>query len=99
MFVIREVLSCKPGRVGDLTKRFKVVSSAIERMGHKPLRLLTDLSGEPFWTLIVESETESVEAFLDIEASIMEDDEVRKAMTGYHDLLRSGRREIYRLVD
>ena len=98
MYVIREVLSCKPGRVGDLTKRFKVVSSVIERQGHKPLRLLTDLSGEPFWTLVVEAETKSVAAFLDLEASLMDDPEAREAMTGYHDLLQQGRREIYRLV-
>jgi hypothetical protein len=36
MYVIREVLHCKPGEV-------------------RPLRLLTDVTGEPFWTVIAEA--------------------------------------------
>ena len=60
--------------------------------------LLTDLSGEPFCTLVAETEAELVNAFLETESNAMADEEARNAMAGYHERLTSGRREIYRIV-
>lgn len=97
MYVIREVLNCKPGKVGELKKKFRAVSAIMEVMDLPTFRLLTDVSGEPYWTLVAEIEVESLDAFGEIEDRVMGDPAAREAMSGYHDLVQAGRREIYRL--
>ena len=97
MYIIREVLNCKPGKVRPLMDRFRTLSAALERSGRPPLRLLTDVSGEPFWTLIAEVSVPTVDEFFSVEESMMADESVRSAMAGYHELVESGRREIYRV--
>jgi hypothetical protein len=97
MYIIREVLSCKPGKVRQLMDRFRTLSAAVQQTGRPPLRLLTDVSGEPFWTLIAEASVETVDEFFTMEQALLGDESVRNAMAGYHELVESGRREIYRV--
>ena len=97
MYIIREVLNCKPGKVRPLIDRFRTLSAALEKTGRPPLRLLTDVSGEPFWTLIAEVSVQTVDEFFSVEESLMADEGVRSAMAGYHELVESGRREVYRV--
>jgi hypothetical protein len=97
MYIIREVLSCRPGKVRPLIEKFRVLSEAVQRRGRPPMRLLTDVSGAPFWTLVAEVTVDTIEQFQEIETSVMGDEAVRNAMSGYHDLVDSGRREIYRV--
>ena len=97
MYIIREALNCKPGQVRTLIDRFRTLSAALEKTGRPPLRLLTDVSGEPFWTLIVEATVPTVDDFFSVEQSLMADQSVRNAMAGYHDLVQTGKREIYRV--
>lgn len=99
MYIIREVLNCKPGKVRPLVDRFRKLSAALEKTGRPPLRMLTDVSGEPFWTLIAEATVPTVDDFFSVEETLMADEDVRSAMAGYHELVESGRREIYRVVD
>ena len=96
MYVIREVMQCKPGQVREMVTRFKRLSSVIEKMGFKPFRVFTDLSGEPFWTVVAETDTDSLDGFLAMEGKVMANEEARQLMSGYHDLVQAGRREIYR---
>ena len=97
MYVIREVLTCKPGKVRPLIDRFQTLSAAVQQTGRPPLRLLTDASGERFWTLVAEATVETVDEFFSIEQTLMGNESVRNAMTGYHELVEHGRREIYRI--
>lgn len=97
MYVMREILHCKPGKVRPMLEKFRVLSNALEGLGHEPLRLLTDVAGEHFWTLIVEVKVEQVEQFFEAEAQLMANDKVRQVMADYHDLVENGRREIYRM--
>lgn len=97
MFVMREVLHCKPGKVRPMVERFGALSAALEKMGQQPLRLLTDVGGESFWTLVVEVTVERVDDFFALEEQLFADASVREAMAGYHDLVQDGRREIYRI--
>ena len=97
MYIIREVLNCKPGKVRSLIDRFRTLSAAVEKTGRPPIRLLTDVSGEPFWTLIAEVSVPTVDEFFSMEETLMADESLRAAMSGYHDLVESGRREIYRI--
>jgi hypothetical protein len=97
VYVIREVLHCKPGKVRPMIEKFRRISAVLTEMGGKPMRLLTDATGEPFWTLVAEAEVEKVDDFFAIEQKLMANAALREAMADYHQLVDRGRREIYRL--
>jgi hypothetical protein len=97
MYVIREVLNCKPGRVRQMVEKFRQISMVMKEMGHQPMRLLTDVTGEPYWTIIAEVEVEKIDDFFAMEHTLMANATLQKTMADYHDLVASGRREIYRL--
>jgi hypothetical protein len=97
MYVIREVLNCKPGKVGKMVEKFRALSTVLKEMGQEPLRLLTDVAGEPFWTIVAEAKVEKIDDFFAMERSLMANETLRKTMVDYHDLVDRGRREIYRI--
>lgn len=97
MYVIREVLNCKPGRVRQMVEKFEGISAALREMGQEPLRVLTDVTGEPFWTLIAEAKVEKIDDFFAMEHTLMANESLRKTMADFHELVASGRREIYRI--
>jgi hypothetical protein len=97
MYVIREVLHCKPGKVRQMAEKFRAISHALQEMGHEPMRLLTDVTGEPFWTIVAEAKVEQIEDFFATEQTLMANESLRQTMADYHDLVVSGRREIYRI--
>ena len=71
MYLVREVLNCRPGKVGEMIRRFKALSAVLKRMGYKPFRLSSDVSGERFWTLVAETESESLDAFFEMEKKVI----------------------------
>jgi len=95
MYMVREVLSCEPGKVGALVKKFKALGEVMQSMDLDPFRIYTDVSGELFWTLVLEREYDSLDGVRELEAKVMGDERAQAAMAGYHDLVRTGRREIY----
>jgi hypothetical protein len=97
MYVIREVLNCRPGKVRPMVEKFRALSNVLEEMGKEPLRLLTDVSGEPFWTIIAEAKVERIDDFFAVEQELMANESLRQTMADYHDLVNVGRREIYRI--
>jgi hypothetical protein len=97
MYLIREVLYCKPGKVRPMVEKFRALSKGLEEMGREPLRLLTDVSGEPFWTIVAEAKVERIEEFFTLEEKLMANENLREVMADYHDLVKDGRREIYRI--
>jgi hypothetical protein len=99
MYVIREVLHCKPGKTRQMIEKLRTISTALKDMGQEPLRLLTDIAGEPFWTIIAEAKVEKVDDFFVFEQKLMANENVRKSMADYHDLVESGRREVLRVEE
>ena len=97
MYVIREVLNCKPGKVRQMVDKFRQMSGVLKEMGYEPMRLLTDVAGEPYWTIVAEVTVEKVDDFFAVEQTLMANDTIRTTMADYHDLVATGRREIYRL--
>ena len=97
MYVIREVLHCKPGKVRQMVEKFRGISTALTEMGQEPLRLLTDVTGEPYWTIVAEARVERIDDFFAMEQQLTANETLRKTMADYHDLVESGRREIYRI--
>lgn len=97
MYMMREIMHCRPGRVRDIVTRFKSLNRVVQRLGFTPFRLYTDLSGEQFWTVVAQTEAAELSDFFRMEEQAMADEEARAAMAGYHDLIDNGRREIYRV--
>ena len=97
MYVIREVLNCKPGKVRQMVDKFREISIVLKEMGHEGMRLLTDVTGEPYWTVIAEARVEKIDDFFAMEQTLTANERLRKTMADYHDLVASGRREIYRI--
>ena len=97
MYLIREVMHCKPGQVRPMVDKFKELGKVLKKMGFTQLRILTDVSGERYWTVIVEQEVESLEAYADMSRKTMSDAKLQKVMKNYHELVESGHREIYRV--
>src|SRR5262245_61344049 len=94
MLLIRDIMYCKPGKVRPMVEKFLAVAKLGEKKGMGKMRVLTDLSAERYWTVVSEMEVPSLEAWAKIDQS--EDmKEFEQIMKGYHDLIESGRREIY----
>jgi len=101
MYLIREVMYCKPGKVRPMVEKFLAMSKLGERVGMPPMRIMTDFAAERYWTLVAEMEVESLEAFEAMMSSPQgsEEDmkEFEKIMAGYHDLVDHGKREVYKI--
>lgn len=97
MYKVREIVTCKPGKVGELVKKFKALGEVIKGMGLEPFRIYTDLAGEEFWTLVLEREYENLSDWPPFESQVMSDDKAKSAMAGYHELVTGGRREVYKV--
>jgi hypothetical protein len=96
MLMIREVMYCKPGKVRPMVEKFTAMSAFMQKKGMGKMRVMTDVSAERYWTLVAEFEVESIEKFMAMESS-PEMKEMGALMTGYHDLVDHGKREIYKV--
>ena len=101
MLLVREIMFCKPGKVKALTGKFLEMNEIGKKFGMPPMRVMTDFAAERFWMLVGEMEVESVAEFEQWMTASTADPTVQKefeaAMQGYHDLVVSGRREIYKI--
>jgi|KBSSwiStaDraftv2_1062776.scaffolds.fasta_scaffold3793064_2 hypothetical protein len=98
MYVVREILNCQPGKVRQMVEKFEAISKVLTETGQQPLRLLTDVTGEFFWTVVVEAQVERIDDFFVMEERLMANETLRKTMADYHSLVLRGRREIYRVA-
>ncbi|HEX9799438.1 MAG TPA: hypothetical protein VGC00_04610 [Thermoanaerobaculia bacterium] len=97
MYVVREIMHCKPGKVRPLVEKFQKMGEVMEKLGLSRPRVMTDVSGPRFWTLVAEFEVESLAAFFEMDDKAFADAGAGEIMAGYHDLVDLGRREIYKL--
>lgn len=95
MFLIRDVMYCKPGKTRQMLEKFKALAGISEKLGFGRMRLMTDVSAERYWTVVSEMEVPSLEAYAETSRKSMEMKEFQDIMKGYHDLVDHGRREIY----
>jgi hypothetical protein len=95
MFLIRDVMFCKPGQARPMVQKFLAVEKLGRQMGFGAMRVMTDVSSERYWMVVSEMEVESLEKHAEMMRKSMESKEFQDAMKGYHDLVVEGRREIY----
>ena len=63
MLLIREVFHCRPGKVRPLIEKFQAMNRIMANAGQGNMRLMTDFSGERYWTLVAEFETPGMAEF------------------------------------
>ena len=95
MFLVRDIMYCKPGQARPMAQKLMALNKLGQRMGLGAMRVMTDVSAERYWTVVSEMEVESLEKYAEMTRKSMEKKEFQDAMKGYHDLIDSGRREIY----
>jgi hypothetical protein len=95
MFLVRDIMYCKPGQVRPMVQKFLALNTLGQKMGFGAMRVMTDVSAERYWTVVSEMEVNSLEEYTEMSRKSMENKEFQEAMKGYHDLVVEGRREIY----
>ena len=63
MLLIREVFYCRPGKVRPLVEKFQAMNRIMANTGQPSMRLMTDFTGERYWTLVAEFETPGLAEF------------------------------------
>ena len=97
MFLVRDIMYCRPGKVRPMVDKFLAMRKLSQQKGFGTFRVMTDLTAERFWMVVVETETPTMD---DYEANMkksMESKELMEIMKDYHDLVDHGRREIFRI--
>ncbi len=98
MYVIRDIFRCRPGKAKLIAEMFKRTIPSMEQIdGFRNCRVMVDAVAD-YWTVVVESDVESLAAFESHSASFSARPEIQEALKGYLDLVEGGHREIYRLV-
>ena len=95
MFLVRDIMYCKPGKARAMVDKFKALARLTEGRGFGKMRILTDISAERYWTVVTEMEVPSLESYAEMTRQGMQQKEFQDAMKDYHDLVEHGRREIY----
>ena len=100
MLLVREVFQCKPGKVRPLVEKFLAMNKLSAKAGMPQMRVMTDFCAERYWTLVAEMEVASMADFEKMmaggqDAAAMK--EMETIMKDYHELVDSGRREVYKL--
>ena len=52
MYVIRDIMYCKPGKVRPMVEKFVAMSKMSEKMGMPAMRVMTDFCAEQYWTVV-----------------------------------------------
>jgi hypothetical protein len=98
MYLIRDVMHCKPGQVRPMVDKFKQLGKLMKKMGYvESMRISTDLSAERYWTVVSETEVDNLEKYGEMARQTMSDPKFQKIMKDYHSLIDDGRREIYKI--
>ncbi len=96
MYLVREILVCKPGRVKELVAMFKESFNYMEGSGLSNARVMTD-TATTYWTVVAEFEVNSPGDVWDGHQKLGQREEFAEAMKGYMDCVKGGRREIFKI--
>ena len=101
MFLVREIMYCKPGKVRPMIEMSVKMAGIMEKHGMGKMRVLSDLASERYWTVISEYEVQSLEEFeksMRGEGMSAEATKEMESVGGdYHQFVDYGRREIYKI--
>ena len=63
MYVVRDIMYCKPGKVRPMVEKFVAMSKMSGKMGMPAMRIMTDFCAEQYWTVVSEMEVPDLAAF------------------------------------
>ena len=95
MYLVRDLMFCKPGKTRPMVEKFLALAKLGEKIGLGKMRVSTDVSAERYWTVVAETEVANLEQHAEIARKSMQMPEFQEVMKDYHDLVVEGRREIY----
>jgi hypothetical protein len=101
MYLIRDIMYCKPGKVRPMVEKFITMSKLGEKHGGPRMKIMTDMCAERYWTVVAEMEVPDFKTLEEMTSPDRMPAEDRKkfedVMKGYHDLVDHGKREIYKI--
>ena len=101
MYLIRELMYCKPGKVRPLVEKFMAMEKLGRKVGMPSMRIMTDFCAERYWTVVSEFEVKDLGEFERMmsnpEGAPEDMKKYEEIMKGYHDLVDHGKREIYKI--
>ena len=101
MYLIREIMYCKPGKVRPLVEKFVAMNKLGSKIGMPKMRIMTDFCADQYWMCISEMEVADLGEFEKMMSNPPGSKEDMKKfeeiMKGYHDLVDRGKREIYKI--
>ena len=95
MFLVRDIMFCKPGQARPMVQKFLALDKLIRQMGFGPMRVMTDVTAERYWTVVSEMEVETLEKYTEMTKKSMEMKEFQEAMKGYFFFNDAATTEIY----
>jgi hypothetical protein len=98
MIVVRDIFQIQPDHMKKAKELAQQMRAMERRAGYAVARIMTDLTGE-YYTLVFESEFKSLGEYETALSKGMSDPEWQKLYPEFRKLMRSGRREIYTMVE
>lgn len=99
MILVRNIFQLKFGKARDAIAAWKKGMAIAERLGVERFRLLTDLAGPDFYTLILEGTYQSLADFEQTSQKLMGSSEWQAWYPQVQALCEGGRREILNVVE
>lgn len=99
MILVRDVFRMKFGHARQTTDLWKQAAEKLRNSGFMEVRLLTDLAGAPYYTIVLESKHESLAAWEQSHESAGPDSDWRDVYQRIVALTETGHREIYKIID
>jgi hypothetical protein len=97
MILVRNTFQVKFGKMKEALALMKESAAMMKTAGHKPGRLLTDLTG-PYYTLVLEAEYESLADMERVSTEMMKEMGWRDWYQKFCAFVDSGRRELFTIV-
>src|SRR5689334_6833444 len=100
MFLVRDIMYCKPGKVRPMVDKFKAMNAIGARSGMPKMRVTSDLCAERYWTVVAEMEVENLSSWEQMMSNMSSAEDMKdleQIMKDYHDLVDQGKREIYKI--
>jgi heme-degrading monooxygenase HmoA len=97
MYLVMNIFHAKPGKAKALVETFKKAMPMVESAGlAKNTRILTD-TASTFWTVVIESEVEDLNAYMDMAKTLSQKPEFAEIAKNYAEYATGGHREIFKI--
>jgi hypothetical protein len=98
VIIVRDVFQIEPEKMKQAKDEIKKHRQLTTPLGYRMTRVMTDLSGD-FYTLVLESEFSGLAEYEKALKNILGDKGWQESYARLRKTIRSGRREIYTVVD